>query len=139
MRRASVLLADDYKEFLEVERRLLEPEFEVVLTVYDGRAAVEEAARLEPDLVVLDVSMPVMDGITAVRSLREIGLHSKVVFLTVHGDADYARVALAAGALGYVVKSRLVSDLIPALRDALAGRSFVSPSVGVERTGSQAP
>jgi DNA-binding NarL/FixJ family response regulator len=133
------LLADDYREFLEVERRLLEPEFEVVKIVYDGRAAVDEAARLEPDLLVLDVSMSVMDGITAVRSLQKYGLRSKAVILTVHSDPDFARAALAAGALGYVVKYRLVSDLIPALRAALAGRSFVSPFIGLERTGSQVP
>ena len=100
MSRAKILLADDHEEFLGVERRLLEPEFEVVKTVDNGRAAVEEAARLEPDLVVLDVSMPGMDGIAAARRLRESGLRTKVVFLTVHGDPDYVRAALAAGASG---------------------------------------
>ena len=129
MSRASVLLADDHDEFLAVERRLLEPEFDVLTAVHDGRAAVEAARELEPDLVVLDLSMPVMDGIATSRALRSGGSRAKVVFLTVHGDADYARAALEAGALGYVVKSRLASDLIPALRDALAGRTFVSPSI----------
>ena len=128
MSRASVLLADDQEEFLAVERRLLEPEFEVVETVRDGQAAVEAAVRLAPDVLVLDVSMPVLDGIAAARSLRAAGSRAKIVFLTVHGDPDYVRAALAAGALGYVVKCRLASDLVPALRDALAGRPFVSPS-----------
>ena len=76
--------------------------------------------------------MPVMDGIAAARSLRASGSRAKIVFLTVHGDPDYVRAALAAGALGYVVKYRLASDLLPALREALAGRSFVSPSIRLE-------
>src|SRR3954452_11182191 len=114
--RVTVLLADDHEDFLAVERRLLEPEFEVVLTVRDGRAAVEAAARLEPDLLVLDLSMPVMDGIAAARSLRASGSRARIVFLTVHGDPDYVRAALSAGAQGYVVKCRLASDLILALR-----------------------
>jgi DNA-binding NarL/FixJ family response regulator len=135
--RATILLADDHEEFLAVERRLLEHEFQVLTTVRDGQEAVEEAARLEPDLVVLDVSMPVLDGIEAARSLRSSGSRARVVFLTVHGDRDYVRAALATGALGYVVKCRLASDFIPALKDALAGRSFVSPSIGFERTGPQ--
>ena len=137
MSRASVLLADDQEEFLAVERRLLEPEFEVVETVRDGQAAVEAAIRLAPDVLVLDISMPVLDGIAAARSLRAAGSRAKIVFLTVHGDPDYVRAALAAGALGYVVKCRLASDLVPALRDALAGRPFVSPSIPQERTRSR--
>jgi DNA-binding NarL/FixJ family response regulator len=137
--RASVLLADDHEEFLAIERRLLEPEFEVVETVRDGRAAVEAAAGLEPDLLVLDLSMPIMDGIAAARSLRAAGSRTKVVFLSVQHDPDFARAALAVGAVGYVVKCRLASDLLLALRDALAGRSFVSPSVRLERTGPDDP
>jgi DNA-binding NarL/FixJ family response regulator len=137
--RAKILLVDDHEEFLGVERRLLEPEFEVVTAVDNGRTAVEQAERLEPDLVVLDISMPGMDGIAAARLLRKSGLRAKVVFLTVHGDPDYVREALAVGALGYVLKSRLASELIPALRDALAGRLFVSPSIGFERTGPREP
>ena len=91
MSRASVLLADDHEAFLEVGARLLEPEFEVVETVRDGRAAVEAAARLAPDVLVLDISMPILDGIEAMRSLRAAGSRSKFVFLTVHGDEDYVR------------------------------------------------
>ena len=132
MNRASVLLADDHEEFLVVERRLLEPDFEVIGTVRDGRAAIEAAVRLAPDLLVLDLSMPVMDGIEAAMSLRAAGSRTRIVFLTVHDDPDYVRAALATGALGYVVKCRLASDLVPALRDALAGRTFVSPSIRLE-------
>jgi DNA-binding NarL/FixJ family response regulator len=127
--RARVLLADDHEEFLAVEARLLEPEFEVVTTARGGREALEEAARLGPDALVLDVSMPGLSGIETVRQLRATGSLAKVVFLTVHGDPDYIRAALATGATAYVIKSRLASDLVPALRDALAGRTFVSPSI----------
>jgi DNA-binding NarL/FixJ family response regulator len=127
--RASVLLADDHEEFLPVVRRLLEPEFEVVETVRDGVAAIEAIARLGPDILVLDLSMPLMDGIEVARSLRASGARAKIIFLTVHGDSDYARVALAIGASGYVVKYRLASDLLPALRESLAGRIFVSPCI----------
>jgi DNA-binding NarL/FixJ family response regulator len=137
--RATVVLADDHEDFLSLERRLLEPEFEVVQCVRDGRAAVEAAAQLEPDLLVLDLSMPVLDGIAAARSLLASGSRARVVILTVHGDPDYARAALAAGALGYVVKFRLASDLLPALRGALAGRSFLSSPLRQERSSPHEP
>ena len=129
MIRASVVLADDHEEFLAVERGLLEPEFEVVQSVRDGRAAVEAAAEFEPDILVLDISMPVVDGIAAARSLQASGSRARIVILTVHRDPDYASAALAAGALGYVVKQRLASDLLPALREVLAGRLFISSSI----------
>jgi DNA-binding NarL/FixJ family response regulator len=132
LHRARVLLADDHEDFLAIESQLLEQEFDVVTTVGDGRAALEAAARLEPDILVLDVSMPVMNGIEAAQLLQASGSRAKIVFLTVHDDADYARVALASGALGYVVKCRLASDLLLALREAQAGRSFVSPTVALE-------
>ena len=129
MSRARVLLADDHEEFLAVEARLLEPEFEVVTMAHSGREALEEAARLGPDALVLDISMPGLSGIETVRQLRATGSPAKVIFLTVHGDPDVIRAALASGATAYVIKSRLASDLVPALREALAGRSFVSPSI----------
>ena len=135
MNRVSVLLADDHQDFLAVAVRLLAPEFAVVKTVGDGRALLEEAAQLDPDVLVLDISMPVLNGIEAVRQLKAARCRAKVVFLTVHGDADYVRAALAAGAQGYVAKSRLASDLRLALREVLAGRSFVSPSLLCEREG----
>jgi DNA-binding NarL/FixJ family response regulator len=125
-------LADDHEEFLAVEARLLEPEFEVLTTARNGRAALEEAVRLGPDALILDISMPGLSGIETARRLRAAGSRAKIVFLTVHGDPDYVRAGLAAGATGYVVKSRLAADLVPALREALAGRSFLSPSIGLE-------
>jgi DNA-binding NarL/FixJ family response regulator len=126
-----VLLADDHQSFLAVAKRLLEPEFEVVKTVDNGEALIDEAARLTPDVIVLDISMPKLNGIEAARQLRAAGCTAKLVFLTVHEDLDYIRGALAAGGHGYVVKPRLASDLLPALREVLAGDSFVSPTISL--------
>jgi CheY-like chemotaxis protein len=124
-----ILLADDHAEFLAVVVRLLETDYEVVKTVRDGQAVVEAATRLQPDLIVLDVTMPISNGIEAVRQLRHDGFTGKIVFLTVHADADYVRAAFAAGGQGFVVKNRLASDLLPALREVLAGRTYVSPGL----------
>jgi DNA-binding NarL/FixJ family response regulator len=126
------LLADDHEDFLAVAARLLAEEFEVVNKVGDGQALLGEAARLEPDVLVLDISMPVLSGIEAARRLQAAGCRARIIFLTVHDDPDYVRAAFAAGALGYVVKCRLASDLLFALREVLAGRSFVSPSISLE-------
>ena len=83
--------------------------------------------ELKPDVLVLDISMPVMNGIETARSLKELGAKTRIVFLTVHDDPDYAREALEAGALGYVIKLRIASDLVAAINEVHAGRSFVSP------------
>lgn len=125
-----VLLADDHEEFLAAVVRHLEPHFEIVRTVGDGRRLLDEAARLAPDVIVLDISMPVMNGVEAARRLKAAGTSAKIVFLTVHADQDYVRAALGTGAVGYVLKSELASDLLPCLRDALQGRSYVSPAIG---------
>jgi DNA-binding NarL/FixJ family response regulator len=130
--RVRVLLADDHADFLAIEAQLLEPEFEVIEKVGDGRASLEETARLKPDILVLDITMPVINGIEAAQQLRASGSAVKVVFLSVHEDADYVRAAVAAGALGYVVKCRIASDLLPALRAASAGRAFFSPGISLE-------
>ncbi len=129
MNRPRVLLADDHLMMREKVARMLESEFDIVGAVADGEALLDEAAVLDPDIVVLDITMPGLNGIEAARRLRETGSHAKIVFLTVHEDPDFIREALATGALGYVVKPRLASDLLVAMREALEGRSFVSPSV----------
>ena len=131
MDRVRVLLADDHADFLAVAVRHLEPHFEVVEAVGDGQALLDQAARLEPDIVVLDISMPVLNGIEAARRLKAAGSPARIVFLTMHADPDYVRAALATGALGYVLKSRLASDLLSSMREALAGRLFVSPSIAL--------
>lgn len=128
MTRTRILLAEDHKDVRERIVRLLEPEFEVVGTVEDGLALLEAEARMKPDVCLLDISMPKLSGIEAATRLRARGSAVKVVFLTVHEDPDFVRAALATDALGYVVKSRMASDLSSGIREALAGRLFVSPS-----------
>jgi DNA-binding NarL/FixJ family response regulator len=130
--RVRVLLADDHENFLALEAQLLEPEFDVIEKVQDGRASLEQATRLQPDVLVLDITMPLVNGIEAAQQLRASGSEVKIVFLTVHSDAEYVREAVAAGALGYVIKSRMASDLLPALRAASAGREFFSPGIHLE-------
>ncbi len=129
MSKIDVLLADDHGDVLDMVARLLAPEFHVVGTVTDGKALLSAAQRLEPDVVIVDISMPILNGIEAARRLLESGSRARVIFLTVHETSDYVRAALATGALGYVVKARLVTDLGVAIKEAHAGRPFVSPSI----------
>ncbi len=122
MDRIRVLLADDHEAMLDRVARLLATEFNVVGTVTDGQQALDAAMELEPDVLVLDISMPVMNGIETARRLKEAGSETRIVFLTVHDDPDFAREALEAGALGYVIKQRIASDLVAAIKKAHAGR-----------------
>jgi DNA-binding NarL/FixJ family response regulator len=140
--RPRVLLADDHPAMLALTAEALADECLVVGSVGDGRELLAEAERLHPDVIVLDISMPRLDGIEAARQLLRAERPARLVFLTVHEDADYARAALDAGGLGYVVKTRLASDLLPAIRAALADQSFVSPAVHLDearRTSSDFP
>ena len=129
MGKIRVLLADDHDALLARVRSILCKEFEVVGTVDNGRDAVAEVRRLDPDVLVMDISMPILDGLQAAAQLRRKACRTKVVFLTVHEDQDYADAAFAAGASGYVTKSHVPSDLVPAIREALDGRTFVSQSI----------
>ena len=104
----------------------------VVGRVGDGRVFLAEAEGLRPDVIVLDITMARLDGIEAAHQLRSSPRPARLVFLTVHEDADYARAALDAGGLGYVAKTRLASDLLPAIWAALADQSFISPTVRLE-------
>ena len=124
--RKRVLVADDHARILKAVSALLGKSFDVVGLVADGRAALQAALKLEPDLIVLDVSMPGMSGIEVARELKKRRNRAKIVFLTVHEDAEILASCLAAGGLGYVVKELMDSDLIPAIDAALAGRRFVS-------------
>ncbi len=110
---------------------LLEPEFEVVAVVDNGQALLEAAVSIRPDVMIVDICMPILSGIEAAQQLRETGSTAKIVFLTVHEDPDFLRAALAAGGSGYVVKSCLASDLRTAIKEALAGRVFVSPTIAL--------
>lgn len=124
-----ILLADDHGPVIERVMALLRSGFVVVGSVNNGRDLVSEAARLQPDVIVLDISMPGLTGIEAAQELREARSTAKLIFLTVHERVEFVRVCLAEGALGYVVKSRLSVDLLPAIHAALAGRRFISPPV----------
>ena len=123
------MVADDHQTVLDTVAALLAPEFDIVGTAHDGGALLETAARLDPDLVVLDISMPVFNGLEVARRLKKEGARAKVVFLTVHDDEDFVREALAAGAAGYVLKASMAVDLTHAIREALAGRIFISSSI----------
>lgn len=112
---------------LAVVAQLLETIFDVVGMVGDGESLLEAASDLQPDVLVLDISMPVITGIEAARRLKKSGNAARIVFLTVHEDPDFVRASLAAGAFGYVVKPRVATDLVVAIREALAGRIFISP------------
>jgi DNA-binding NarL/FixJ family response regulator len=127
--RPRVLVADDHRVMLDTLVRLLSRELEVVAAVTDGVSAVTEAMRLEPDLLVLDIAMPGLNGIAAATRLKDGGSNAKVVFVTNLRDREFVQGSLALGDVGFVVKDRLVADLLPAIRDVLAGETFISPSV----------
>ncbi len=126
MGRIRVLLADDHEAMLNRVADLLAGECDVIGTAIDGRQALDAAKRLKPDVLVLDISMAVMNGFETAHRLKEAGSKARIVFLTVHDDPDYAKEALEAGALGYVIKPRIASDLMIAINEVYAGRSFVS-------------
>jgi DNA-binding NarL/FixJ family response regulator len=132
MRKTRVLLADDHRIVLEGLKNLLEPEFELVGTVTDGRALVNEALRLNPYVIVVDISMPLFNGIEAVRQIRKTEERIKVVFLTMHPDASYAAMAFDAGASGYVLKNSASRELITAISEAMKGRTYVTPMIAGE-------
>ena len=131
MRKASILLADDNSAVIHRVSSLLETddEYAVVGALNDGAAVLREYQRLRPDVIVLDISMELLSGIDVAQQLRDCGCHSKIVFLTVHEDADFVNAAMGAGGSAYVVKSRLGMDLIPAIHAALCNKFFVSPSL----------
>ena len=125
--RARVLIVDDNEAMRDRSAAVLEHDYAVVGLAHDGPTAVQSALALEPDVVVLDVSMPGMNGLEVASRLRSVGCTARVVFLTIHDEEDIVAAAQATGALGYVIKPRLGADLIRAVRAALVGQSFVSP------------
>ena len=127
MIRPRVLLADDHHEFLEAEIALLRPHFELVGTASDGVSLISEAERLNPDVVVVDITMPVMNGIDAVHRLVESGSTTKFVFLTINTGEEFVRACQQAGARGYVWKARMKAHLVPAIYAALKDLSYISP------------
>ncbi|MGC1388313.1 MAG: response regulator transcription factor [Steroidobacteraceae bacterium] len=132
---ARVLMADDHAEIMTQTRSVLASEFEIVGSVTNGVDLIKAAAQLDPDVIVLDITMPGLDGIETARQLTRFRCRAKLVFLTVHEDPDYLRAALQSGGAAYVIKGRLASDLITAIHEALAGHRFVSPTLGLNGTG----
>ena len=126
MLRPRVVLADDHRAVLDRVANLLAPHFDVVGAAGDGLEALRLVTALRPDAVVLDVTMPGLDGLAVADRLRSAGLTAAIVILTVSEDPALAEAALAAGALGYVTKSRAATELVPAVEAALGGHRFVS-------------
>jgi len=124
-----ILLADDNDEVLAEIREDLGQEFEIIGTVSNGQDAVDAAFRFDPDVVVLDITMPIMDGMRAAARIRERNARSRILFLTILETEEYISAAFAAGASGYVTKRRLLSDLAHAIREIAEGRTFLSPTL----------
>jgi DNA-binding NarL/FixJ family response regulator len=130
--RPRVLLADDHLLVAEALKSLLEPEFDLIGVVEDGRALLEEVEKLRPDVIVADITMPSLNGIDALVRLRQGGDQTPVVFLTMHRDVSFARRALDAGASGFVLKHSASVELIAAIRAALQGKTYLTPQLAGE-------
>jgi DNA-binding NarL/FixJ family response regulator len=123
------LVAEDHAAVRSSVVRLLSKNYDVIGTVSDGRALLDAVNTMEPDVLVVDLSLPVITGIEAASILKKMHCASKIVFLTVHNDPDFVRAAYDAGALGYVLKQQMTTDLPEAIEKAFAGEQFTSPSV----------
>jgi DNA-binding NarL/FixJ family response regulator len=131
-----VLLADDHNLLLGAFEKLLAPECEIVGTATDGRTLVVEAQRLKPDLVVLDISMPLLNGLDAGRQIKQLRKSTKLVYVTMNEDPDLAAEAFRAGASAYLLKRSAASELLLAIREVMNGRSYVTPLVTEGLVGS---
>jgi DNA-binding NarL/FixJ family response regulator len=132
MKRRKVLLADDHRMLLDGLSSLLQPLFDVVGIVSDGHELVAAAIRLDPDVIVLDISMSSLNGIDAARRLQNERCRAKLVFLTTHREVTYATRALEAGANGFVLKHSAASELVTAIHEALEGRTYITPLIASE-------
>ena len=126
MARARIVVADDHELMRESVVRLLKRHFEVIAAVASGEDLLESALRLNPDVYVLDISMPLLSGIETAIHLKQNDSTAKVIFLTIHQDPDFVGAAFKSGAEGYVFKTRMAADLVVAVREVLAGRTFLS-------------
>jgi DNA-binding NarL/FixJ family response regulator len=129
MARPRVLIADDHKIVVEGLEKMLRPDFDIAGTVEDGRELVTAAEKLRPDAIIVDISMPMLNGIDAVRQIKKVHEAIKVVFLTMHLDVAYAVSAFEAGASGYVLKHSASDELVMAIHEALQGRTYVTPLI----------
>ena len=136
MKKVRLLLADDHKLITESLKSILEPDYEVVGIVNDGQALLEEAFRLQPEVIVADISMPKLNGIDAVRQIKMKGNSPRIIVLTMHPDISYAARALEAGAMGYVLKHSASTELKQAIKNVLSGKKFITKKIQdeLERT-----
>jgi DNA-binding NarL/FixJ family response regulator len=144
MSKARILLADDHRIVIEGLKKLLDPEYDVVGAVEDGRALIAAVDKLQPHVVVADISMPHLNGIEAVRHIKEKNPQIRVVILTMHHDVQYAARAFEAGASGFVLKVSAPSELITAIGEVLKGKTYVTPTIAGEliqsyREGKESP
>ena len=129
MSRARLLLADDHMLLLDGYRKLLQPEFELVGAVENGRELLDIAPKLKPDVILMDISMPLLNGIDATRRLRKLVPKSKILIVTMHADADYVAEAFRAGASGYLLKRSAASELVSAIHEVLEGKRYLTPLI----------
>ena len=128
MTRARILVAEDHELMRASVVNVLQRDFEVVEAVSNGKAVLDAVDLLKPDICVLDISMPILNGIDTANHLKSSGSTAKIIFLTIHDDADFVGAAFKSGAKGYVLKTRMAADLVNAVREVLAGGTFLSPS-----------
>ena len=129
MPKPRILLADDHALIIEGFRRILEDSYDLVGTATDGRALIESAKSLQPDIIILDVSMPLLNGIDAAVHLKKLCPKTKLIFVTMHADTEYVRSAFEAGASAYVLKRSAVYELDQAIRAVLSGHSYITPLI----------
>lgn len=132
MSKVRVLLADDHQILAQGIRSLLEPEYDVLAVVSDGHELVAAAIRHRPDIIITDISMPSLNGIEAAIQIRDAGVEARIIFLTMHRDVAYARRAMDAGAAGFLLKHSVSSELVTAIREALQGRTYITPMIAGE-------
>ena len=129
MRRARILLADDHALTRKDLSAVLAPNYEIVGSEADGRALVKAALRLKPDLIVVDITMPLLSGIEAARQIRKKLPDTKLLFVTMHSSSTYVKAAFEAGATGYVLKSAMIEELLHAVQSVLSGRAHISAGI----------
>ena len=136
MKRARIILADDHNILVDTFKAFLEPYFDVVATFADGHQLVQNAPALKPDVIVLDVGMPIMNGLIAGQRLKQILPSVKLIYLTMNQDPDVAAEAFRLGASGYLVKNSAASELVHAINEVLLARSYVTPLMSKDMVGS---
>jgi len=129
MARPKLILADDHEMLVDGLKKLLEPDFELIAAVGDGRAAVEACDRLRPDLLLLDIGLPLLNGIEATRQIKKTAPSVRIIIVTMHTDRVYVEEAFDAGAAGYVLKQAAAAELVQAIRTVLLGRTYLSPMI----------